>query len=190
MHTIHHTEAFVLKSIESGEANRRVWLFTKEFGLIVAVVQGVRKPHAKLRSHLIEYTHITADLVKGREVWRLVSASVITNPFIGEYDERSARTFIRALMLTERLCVEEGVDEVLFEHLEKTMLCIKDAHANPKLFDAVVLWKVLVHLGYLEVFESQTTLFDAPLGGIDDTEGTQASLLIKTVTDAIKRTHL
>lgn len=190
MHPIHHTLAFVLRLTDSGEANVRVWLFTKEFGLIVATVQGVRKPTAKLRSHIVEYTLINADLIKGREVWRLVSAKVEHNPFIEAYDESSARTFVRALMLTERLCVEEGADEALFEHLCEVEQSIRYPHTDAKLFDTIVLWKLLVHLGYLEVASESESLFTEPLTTAVDTDGTKASLLIKEVTQAIKRTHL
>lgn len=190
MHPIIHTPAFILKSLESGEANRRVWLFTKDYGLIVAAVQGVRKPAAKLRSHLLDYTLVNVDLVKGRDVWRLVSASVEMNPFVSSYDELSARTYIRALSLVERLCIEEGVQEELFEHLLATISFVGVAQADSKLFDAVVLWKILVLLGYIDVPEEQQSLFQITLSDIATISGTITRQLVIDVTNAIKRTHL
>jgi len=76
MHAIHHTEAIVVRSEPSGEANKRIWLFTKEFGLVIAMVQGVRKPEAKLQSHITDYSVIHADLIRGKSTWRLISAKV------------------------------------------------------------------------------------------------------------------
>lgn len=189
MHPIIHTEAFVLKSIESGEANKRVWLFTREHGLIVATVQGVRKSGAKLRSHIIDYTYINADLVKGRDVWRLVSAQVINNPFVGLYDKMRARSFVRALSLVERFCIEEGAEPEIFEHLLETMKTLNINSDNDKLFDAVVLWKILVMLGYLELAEEFKDLFEKDILEISPKEDT-VKRLVKDVSDAINRTHL
>ena len=196
MHPIIHTEAFVLKSTESGEANKRVWLFTKEYGLVVATVQGVRKSGAKLRSHILDYTYINADLVKGRDVWRLVSAQTITNQFVGEYDKLRARSYIRALSLVQRFCIEEGPEAELFEHLLAVMKTVKMPSDNPNLpaqagfFDTIVLWKILVMLGYLDLTDDLKGLFSTDLLEIADLPETVAKRLIKDVTDAINRTHL
>lgn len=190
MHPIHHTEAFVLKSTESGEANKRVWLFTKEYGLIVATVQGVRKSGAKLRSHIVDYTYIHADIVKGRDVWRLVSAQVIENPFTGSYDVLRARSYIRALSLVQRFCVEEGVEPELFGHLHSVLQTLPVPVSNASFFDTVVLWKILVLLGYLELSSDLEELFTIDLSQVVDLPESVSKRLIKEVTDAINRTHL
>lgn len=190
MHPIIHTEAFVLKSIESGEANKRVWLFTREFGVVVATVQGVRKSGAKLRSHITDYTYIHVDLVKGREVWRLISAEVIENPFVGGYDKLRARSFIRALGLVQRFCVEEGPEIELFEHLKTVMESLGTRSDNPPFFDTIVLWKILIILGYLEMTKDLEELFSKPILEIADLPESVVKRLIKDVTDAINRTHL
>lgn len=190
MHTIHHTRAFIVKSVDSGEANRMIWLFTEEFGLVVAKVQGIRKEGSKLRPHLLGYTFIDVDLVKGREVWRLISAKVDINPFVGEYDELRARSYIRALGLVSRLCIEEGEEIELFKHLYKVLQTLKTPSVNNQFFDAIVLWKVLVILGYLEVEEGMKELFEKDLLEITDTPKSILKEIIKDVTDAINRTHL
>lgn len=190
MHLIHHTEAFVLKSVESGEANRRVWLFTKELGLIVATVQGVRKPGAKLRSHLIDYTLITADLVKGRDVWRLTSAQVEENPFVGTHDETSARTYVRALGLVERLCIEEGAHPDVFAHLCEVLALVRAPHPFPKLFDAVTLWKIVALFGYSEESDLFTLLMPQPLPALSETDTLTTARVVRSVTESLKHSHL
>ncbi len=190
MHQIIHSEAFVLKSAESGEANKRVWLFTREFGVVVATVQGVRKSGAKLKSHITDYTLINADIVKGREVWRLISAQVEHNPFVGTYDELRARSFIRALGLVGRLCIEEGPEPELFEHLKAVMETIAVPSSNSPFFDTIVIWKILIMLGYLELTNDLEGLFSMPLKDIGDPPSGIIKRLIKEVTDAINRTHL
>jgi recombinational DNA repair protein (RecF pathway) len=190
MHPIIHTEAFVLKSIESGEANKRVWFFTREFGVVVATVQGVRKPSAKLKGHIVDYTLINADILKGREVWRLVSAQVEHNPFVGNYDELRARSFVRALGLVQRFCIEEGPEPELFDHLVTVMQTLAMPSINAPFFDTIVLWKILILLGYLELTSDLEILFNTPLLDIVDPPESIVKRLIKEVTDAINRTHL
>jgi DNA repair protein RecO (recombination protein O) len=190
MHTIHHLEAFILKSADSGEANKVLWLFTKEFGLVVAKVQGVRKDGAKLKSHLLDHSLVDVDLVKGREFWRLISAKVNINPFVGKYDELRGRSYIRALGLVSRFCIEEGEEPAIFEHLKDVLDTINTPSANPQFFDAIVLWKILIVLGYLELDEEMKNLFDQNLLEISDLQESKLKKIIKDVTDAINRTHL
>jgi DNA repair protein RecO (recombination protein O) len=190
MHPIIHTEAFVLKSTESGEANKIIWLFTREFGVVVASVQGVRKSGAKLRSHILDYTYINVDLVKGRDVWRLVSAQVVENPFVGEYDKMRARSYIRALSLVQRFCIEEGVEIEIFEHLISILKTLKTPATNIVFFDTVVLWKILIYLGYLNLTKDLENLFSASIVDVIDFPEDIKKRLIKDVTDAINRTHL
>ncbi len=190
MHPIIHSEAFVLKSVESGEANKRIWLFTKDLGVVVATVQGVRKSGAKLRAHITDYTLTNVDLVKGREVWRLISAQVEHNPFVGTYDELRARSFIRALGLVQRFCIEEGPEPELFEHLKTIMMTIGIPSNNATFFDTIVLWKILIMLGYLELTDDLEEIFSMPLLDIVDPSESIVKRLIKEVTDAIGRTHL
>lgn len=190
MHTIHHCEAFIVKSSESGEANKRVWLFTKEFGLVVASVQGVRKPGAKLRSHLTDYTFVDVDIVKGRDVWRLISAKVQINPFVGDYDELRARSYIRALGLVGRFCIEEGEEPELFEHLKNVLHTLSVPSENSQFFDAIILWKILILLGYLELTPDLEILFKMKLLDIVDPPESILKKIVKDVTDAINRTHL
>lgn len=172
------------------ETNMQVWLFTKELGVVVATVQGVRKPTAKLRSHLIEYTLVAADLVKGRGVWRLVSASVLQNPFGKKYDALSARSYIRALSLVLRLCTEEGGEPELFEHLQEVLTQVVYPQANQKLFDAVILWKELVILGYIALDRENDHLFRAPLSTLEIVAPVDIKAIIKVVENAIKESHL
>jgi hypothetical protein len=61
---------------------------------------------------------------------------------------------------------------------------------NAPFFDTVVLWKILVLLGYLELTEDLQELFTIDLSEIVDLPDSVAKRLIKDVTDAIHRTQL
>lgn len=191
MHAIHHTEAIVLKSTEHGEANKRLWLFTREFGLVVAVMQGVRKPTAKLASHSGDYCIIRADLVKGREVWRLISARTVVNPLSGHMREPMARAYVRTLSAMSRFLVDEGTHEALFEHALVCAAMLQEGGYDAKVFDALSLWRVLAHLGYIAVDERDETLLTLPLrAAYSDVTTVQHSRLIVSVKSAIEQSHL
>lgn len=163
MHTIYHTEAFVLRQVESGEANARVWLFTRELGLIVATVQGIRKSGAKLRSQLINYSTVSVDLVRGRDVWRLTSATLIENPLSGRTRSLHARAYVRILGAVYRFLAEEGEPhEQIFTHLLECRDMLLREDIDTQGYDTLGIWRVLVHLGYIAVPLDMPWLQNAP----------------------------
>lgn len=191
MHTIHHTEAIVVRSESSGEANKRVWLFTKEFGLIIAMMQGVRKPTAKLQGHVSDYSIIHADLIRGKNTWRLVSAKVREVPLQGKERDPLARVYVRTVAFLERFLVGEGVHEELFDHVETLGRMVAQGGYDVRMLDALSLWKVLVLLGYIAIQEEEQQFFDLPLHeAVLLVTESAVKKLIKTATDAITSSHL
>lgn len=191
MHTIYHTEAIVVRSEPVGEANKRVWLFTKELGLIVAVVQGVRKPGAKLQSHITDYSIVMADLIKGKNAWRLVSASVLDVPLKGKERAPTARALVRSIAFLERFLIGEGPHEELFQHIADGMTLVKEKDIDARAFDALSLWRILVLLGYSAVESENEKLFTLPLiDAMSLLTDSKIKELIKNATDAITNSHL
>ncbi|HTH93391.1 MAG TPA: recombination protein O N-terminal domain-containing protein [Candidatus Paceibacterota bacterium] len=191
MHTIYHTEAIVVRSESAGEANKRIWLFTKELGLVIATVQGVRKPSAKLQSHIMDYSVIQADLIKGKSTWRLISAQVIDVPLQGKERTPLARAYARTVGFLERFLVGEGAHEELFDHILSAGEIVKGGADDARMFDALSLWKILVLLGYIPVDNNDQELFSLPLADatkrLDDG---RVKSLIKNATEAITYSHL
>ena len=191
MHTVHHTDAVILKSVHSGEANKRVWLFTKEFGLIVATVQGVRKTEAKLKGHITDYTFILADLVKGRDVWRLVSATERHNPLAGTVRAPLARVYVRTLSMLARFLIDEGVHEELYVHVVDIAQVVSKQTLDAAIVDAWSIWKMLALLGYIAPTDAHFPLvsFDAASAVPLIDENTRRTL-VDAATDAIIQSHL
>lgn len=150
MHKIHHTEAFVLKSLDYAEANKRIWLYTKDFGLVVAVVQGVRKSGAKLVSQIGDYSYIKVDLIRGKEVWRLISASLIDNPISGIERHPTSRAYVRTLASLSRFTSIENDEQEIFDHLIEFKKII-GSDINAKYLDGLSLLKIFYILGYIGV---------------------------------------
>lgn len=213
MHPIHHSDAFVLDTEGQGEANATVVLFTRELGLISARAQGLRKSAAKLRSHVVPYAYIEVDLVRGRGLWRLISAKTVANKVQDKVQKKSVekaqqetrddaaeppnrgahtRAFVRLLALIERLVPGEGApDEELFNHLVTSFSLIHDTALPKKYIDTLMLWKAVSILGYGGNDIRSEILFTLPLpdAARDMTEEDNTTL-IKIVTDALHHSHL
>lgn len=186
MHTIYHTRAVILKSTPAREADKLFWLFTRELGLVVALATGIRKPESKLRAQLIDYSFVDVDLVRGKEVWRLVSGTEVDRPL--RHTSDLARPYVRLLGALERFLVDEGEHSELFGHVEEVAELVEGAY-DPKLFDTLSLWRALAHLGYISVEDE--SLFTMPLREalVRVDEETRKRLVVE-VNRAISQTHL
>jgi len=194
MHTIHHTRAVILKSLASREADKIYWLFTEDFGLVVAVATGVRKSGAKLMSQLIDYSFVDVDLVKGREVWRVVSATPQYVPLEGHTTHPLARAYVRILATLERFVIDEGAHPELFAQMYDAaeMLRQSDARAaDPKQYDTLMIWRILASLGYVSTDLLEQHLHTLPLReALVYLDETKTKKLIMEVNATIKETHL
>lgn len=195
MHQVYHTPAVVIKSIPVGEANKRIWIFTKEFGYIMAVMQGVRKSTAKLSAHSIDYSLISADLVRGKSVWRLINAKTIAMPLSGKTQHPYARGYVRTLAAIDRFCVGEEADTALFDHLESCSAIVQQSSVSEELFggyfDTLSLWRLLVLLGHVAIVSGDEYLAQMPL--IDALSCMDEKInkrLIADVNSAITQSHL
>lgn len=150
---LYQTEGFVLSGRSQGESNRYLCLFTKELGLVKALVQGARKLESKLRFHLENYTYGHFTLVRGREIWRLTGAEKISrfkDPLIA-----------RIALLLGRLVTGEEKDQDLFEDLKRAFLYLENSHLSGGErtdLETILVLRIMDRLGYLKK-EPETTPF-------------------------------
>jgi DNA repair protein RecO (recombination protein O) len=71
------TEALVLRTRDLGEADRLLVLLTPARGKLRAVVRGARKPKSKLGGHLEPFTHVSVELVQGKNLAIVTGAQVL-----------------------------------------------------------------------------------------------------------------
>ena len=191
MHTIYHTRAVILKSSPAREADKMFWLFTEELGLVVAIATGVRKGESKLKGQLTDYAFVSVDLVRGKDIWRLISASEEFNPLIGIVHSQLARAYVRTLGTLERFLVDEGVHPELWDHIQECAHALQDTAIDARVYDTLAIWRILVHLGYIAVDADQERLFTESfahaMGSIDEEKMRH---MIKVVNETIVHTHL
>lgn len=114
---IYQTEGFIIDSIDTGEANKFVTVYTSDLGLVSAAAQGVRVQHSKLRQSLQDLSFASLALVRGKEIWRVTSARKL----ISLYDRRiplGVRMMMaRVLAFVKRMVTGESPNPDLFSVL-------------------------------------------------------------------------
>jgi len=153
MYHLYTTQAFILKSYPSGDANCLYLLFTKDFGLIRASAQGVRFLKSKLRHRLQEFNFLEVTLVRGKEYWRITNAGEEQNLFL-DFKKQPAvlKILARVFNLLKRLLHGEEKNETLFAHLEETCRYFQSREVS--LVEAVnveyiLVLRILHSLGYI-----------------------------------------
>ena len=165
-HHIHHTRGLILWSMPTGESNRFYKIFTEDLGLVGASAQSVREEKSKLRYVLQDFSWVTLDLVRGKEVWRVTSAGDDRTISAIKGDHARFKLFARICSLVLRLVHGEKREDNLFhdlvlmtEFLEKDSVDVKLELA----FEAIVALRILAHLGYLDSGKYENFLYPAQL---------------------------
>jgi len=158
MHPIHTTQGFVIHSRPYGEAGKLLSIFTHDFGLVLANAQGIRLEKSKLRPFIQDYSFGIFSLVKGKELWRLVSAqSVATNLQIHTNATNTSQPHFeliaRLALLLRRLLQGEESHPELFDVI---MLCKEFLQNNTNISDeqvktleSLVVLRMMNSLGYI-----------------------------------------
>lgn len=142
MHHIYTTPAFVVHSTSHGEAGKFLLIFTKDFGMIGVVAQGIRLNQSKLRYHVQDFSYCLVSIVKGKDVWRLTGANEIKRI------SKSSLLHFKILKLLKRLLQGEEKNERLFniiENLYQTNIDNKDSD----IIECLIVVRMLYELGYV-----------------------------------------
>ncbi|MEX0934800.1 MAG: recombination protein O N-terminal domain-containing protein [Candidatus Paceibacterota bacterium] len=150
---IYTTDALILRSATQGEANRFFWLYTRDFGLVYATAQSVRKHKSKLRYALQDYMYSSVSLVRGKRGWRIVGAQPQWSIW-GELrdDSRKLAVGLNILSLLRRLVRGQARDVALFSSVRASFDELRTREfAEGELggFELVAILRVLDLLGYL-----------------------------------------
>jgi DNA repair protein RecO len=149
MHTILETDCFILKSTPSGEANKQLDIFTRNFGMIRATAQGLRYLKSKLRYSLTEFAMAHVSLVRGKEFWRITTASKLSDPVTDIPSKEGKEVLLRIFALLRRLLQGEESHPELFEVVEKTFEALKKGVYDQAIEELTVL-RILYLLGYVK----------------------------------------
>lgn len=158
-HHIYHTRGLILGSIPIGESNRFYKIFTEELGLVWASAQAVRMEKSKLRYSLQDFSWVTLDLVRGREVWRITSAREEAPLPRLKADTERFKIFMRLCALVSRMIHGERQEKELFADLFNLVNFLESTNLPDGLvfsLETLARARILARLGYLgDVFNGQ-----------------------------------
>ncbi|TAK57307.1 DNA repair protein RecO, partial [Patescibacteria group bacterium] len=151
-HHIYHTEGFVLASHSAQEANKMLYIFTKELGVVHASAQGIRLLRSKLRYSLQDFAYVNISLVRGKDIWRVTNASPVVTRFPNIFSQPDYfAIYVKILTLLKRLLNGEEKNESLFELLINAFDFLETTTAKnfqPLSFECMLVLQILHNLGY------------------------------------------
>lgn len=152
MHHIYHTNGFILSSVNKGEANKMLTIYTREMGLIRALAQGLRLHKSKLRFTLQDFSYVNVDLVRGKELWRVTSAKHISSFPLARSSTTSLILIMRVSKLIERLCTGESPNENIFDDFIQALYLLDDENISSSSREALelhLILRIMNSLGYI-----------------------------------------
>mgnify|MGYP000310999175 CR=1 FL=1 len=193
MHHIYHTEGIILGSSDRGESGRYYHIFTRELGMVRATASGVRKMSSKLRFILQDFSYVKIDLVKGRDIWRVTSASK-TNT-LEQVSKRleTLRVLANISKLLKRLLPGEEHNESLFVELIGGLSVLEKSYTKEDLqnVEAIIVLRILNNLGYIGEPETLKDFIASPfLDDILPRVSAKRSHILNQINRALKETQL
>jgi DNA repair protein RecO (recombination protein O) len=168
-------EAIVLRHSDWGEADRLLWLFTREIGKVKVVAKGVRKPRSRKAGHLEPFTRVELQLAHGRDLL------IVTQAEAKEAYQALREDLVRMgyasyiIELLDRFTYEEGENIGLYRLLSETLRRINQED-NPafavryyevRLLDLVGFRPQLVHcVNCGEEIRAEDQFFSFEKGGV------------------------
>ncbi len=191
MHHKYHTDAIILSAKNVGESDKIISFFTREMGVLSAKATGIRKKESKLKYAIQVGSFARIDLVKGKDIWRLTSAThfpLTENIF---RDHENKKIFMRMLSLISRLYRGEDESPYFFDDVVKTIQMLssfpyKDSEKD--FFEISFVMMILSHLGY---WSDEDKRLPKPYElSITQEMLSNRSIFISTVNKALKDTQL
>lgn len=123
-------EAVVMRHLDWGEADRLLWLFSRERGKLRAVAKGVRKPRSRKAGHLEPFTRVKLLLARGRDI-PIVTQAEAVHIFLPVQSDLLGPTYIAYVVeLTDRFTYEGEENPALYRLLVRTLERLSN-HPDP-----------------------------------------------------------
>ena len=153
---MHSTQGVILKKHDVGEADAIFVIYTKDFGKIRAVAQGIKKENAKLKGHLETLSLASIQFVVGKNGERLTHAELLDYwPLLRGDREKLKNAWQIAEMINSN-CLEGEKDENIWTLLVSSLSILNKesfSEAEAGGFLKSVEARMLQHLGIGEPAE-------------------------------------
>jgi recombinational DNA repair protein (RecF pathway) len=160
MHKLYSHKGIVLSSRGLGEKNTLVSIFSRDLGLVRAKAISSRDAKGKLKGHIVPYSFGTYTFVRGKEGWRLIQADAEKNILLSLDDLSKKRIVARTLKLINAMAGEVQ-ERKLFDCMNSAFSELPKVNKDYlKIFEAVLVSRILSVLGYLSLNDLPVRLAD------------------------------
>ncbi len=121
-------EAVVLRHSDWGEADRLLWLFTRELGKVRAIAKGARKLRSRKAGHLEPFTRVNLQLARGRDLLIVTQAETVDSFSAINEDLLQVGYASYVVELLDRFTYEEGENPALYKLLADTLERLSQGH--------------------------------------------------------------
>jgi DNA repair protein RecO (recombination protein O) len=140
-------EAVVLRHSDWGEADRLLWLFTRELGKVRAIAKGARKLRSRKAGHLEPFTRVNLQLARGRDLLIVTQAETVDGFASINEDLLQVGYASYIVELLDRFTYEEGENRALYKLLADTLERLSQGHETSLLLRFYEI-RLLDLLGY------------------------------------------
>ncbi len=193
MHHIYHTKGIILGSKNFRESDKYYYILTRDLGMVYASASGVRKMSSKLRFILQDFSYVKIDIVQGRNIFRVTSASK-TNLLEGITKRiETYRIVTNIARLLRRLLAGVEPNQALFTDLVHSFSVLEKIENKEDLanIEAIIVLRILNNLGYIGDNAILENLVKSPFEeGILFEASKSRKHVLQHINKALKETHL
>ena len=123
---LYQTEGIVLRVTDLAEHDRIVSIFTRDEGLVQAVVKGARKPKSRLSAVTQPLTRATFQLFRGRSLDRVTQVALKTSHpgLMLDYRKMVYAGFLSEMV--SEIMPEREKHEDMFDFFARVLLCLEE----------------------------------------------------------------
>ena len=179
-------------SKDSGEAGKQYYIFTRDLGLIYATAQGVRKMSSKLRYVLQDFAYVKVDLVAGKNIFRVTTASKTNDLEHITKRPETLKVFANVARLLKRLLAGVEPNQALFEDVLLGLQILEKAEVKDlENIEAIMVLRILNNLGYIGENDAVLGIIKSPLQEELLLEALKnRKTIVQEINKALKETHL
>ncbi len=182
-----------MSSKNYGEAGKYYSILTRDLGLVNASAQGVRKISSKLRFILQDFSYIKVDLIRGKDFWRVTSASKTNELEDISKNPISFEIFSNISRLLKRLLAGEYPNEILFDDLLMGLRFLEKSKSQSESenIEVIIVLRILNNLGYIGGNELLKNITKSPFEeDLIFEAGRSRMKILSEINKALHETHL
>jgi DNA repair protein RecO (recombination protein O) len=151
---LYKTQAVVLKSIDLGEADKIVTLFSPSFSRISAVAKGIRKTKSKFGGRLEPFTEVNLLLHKGRNLDVITQAEIVSSFQLIRTNFERLNYGFPMLDIVDKIAQEGEKEREIYDLLISALQTLEEMTDDYSLLLAAFHLKITALAGYLPKLSS------------------------------------